>query len=212
MKAVESSSLENTYGPLQMQSKAPGVECPVCLVPIETDISLWSTCGHAFCRDCSDRLFRASKTAICPICRSLCSHRNVLRVAPQKKNNALSKSLDPDPLASEDVTLSTITAGSEWSIKIAALLRRLIALKKSAPDEKSLVFSQFPDALRVVSLALKSYDIAHVVLYGRGKVRDNMHTLINANYNAAQVCEYFTCRALARQLDHFDRTSLLRSF
>jgi len=37
--------------------------------------------------------------------------------------------------------------------KIDALLRRLLLLRDRAPDEKSLVFSQFPAALELVSFA-----------------------------------------------------------
>eukprot|EP00967_Tisochrysis_lutea_P005115 scaffold6072_cov17-Tisochrysis_lutea.AAC.1 len=37
-----------------------------------------------------------------------------------------------------------------WMTKIDALLRRLLLLREQAPDEKSLVFSQFPDALKLV--------------------------------------------------------------
>jgi hypothetical protein len=39
--------------------------------------------------------------------------------------------------------------------KLNALLRRLLALRASKPEEKSLVFSQFPEALRLLRKALK---------------------------------------------------------
>lgn len=60
----------------------------------------------------------------------------------------------------------------EWSAKIAALVRRLLALSQLSPHEKSLVFSQHPAALQLVSLALKANGIRHASLGvgGRGTV------------------------------------------
>lgn len=168
-KSPESNEI--LFGPKQVISKAPGVECPVCLVPIQSDVCLWSSCGHTFCYACSEHLFKGTKTATCPICRSVCSYRNVLRVAAHKKNGiaAMARRNAVDPTADDDPSVGSITIGSEWSIKISALLRRIIALKSSAPQEKSLVFSQFPAALKVVSLALRAHEIPHVELYGKGK-------------------------------------------
>eukprot|EP00890_Picochlorum_soloecismus_P000953 jgi/Picsp_1/1859/NSC_05326-R1_snf2 histone linker phd ring len=163
---------EILFGPKQVVAKAPGVECPVCLVPIQSDVCLWSSCGHTFCYACSEHLFKGTKNATCPICRSVCSCRNVLRVAAHKKNGAAAMLMQRnavDPTADDDPTVGSIIIGSEWSIKISALLRRIIALKSSAPQEKSLIFSQFPAALKVVSLALRAHEIPHVELYGKGK-------------------------------------------
>ena len=160
------------YGPYQVKH-CTGVECPICLSDAVQDMCLWSSCGHVFCVSCNDRLFRESKSAICPICRMKCSYRYVLRVAAQKKmgNSRILKELDP--IASDDPILASIPIKSDWSIKIASLVRRILALKIVAPDEKSLVFSQFTDALKVVSLALKTHEIQHVHLYGKGKDSGN---------------------------------------
>lgn len=160
------------YGPYQVKH-CTGVECPICLSDAVQDMCLWSSCGHVFCVSCNDRLFRESKSAICPICRMKCSYRYVLRVAAQKKmgNSLILKELDPT--ASDDPILASIPIKSDWSIKITSLVRRILALKTVAPDEKSLVFSQFTDALKVVSLALKTHEIQHVHLYGKGKDSGN---------------------------------------
>lgn len=163
------------YGPAKVENKVPGVECPVCLSEVKNDLCLWSSCGHAFCRDCSDQLFRGSKQAHCPVCRSKCSHRHVLRVAAHKKAKNPSMDRELDPTAANDPIISTVSIGSDWSIKISALLRRILALRISAPTEKSLIFSQFADALKVVSLAFKAHEIPHVHLYGRSK--DSGHAI-----------------------------------
>jgi len=165
----ESIVQEDSFGPAKVETKSPGVECPVCMADVDGDLCLWSSCGHAFCRECSDHLFRGTKSAVCPICRAKCSHRHVLRVAAHTRNRHGSPDNDLDPTAAEDPIISTVSTNSDWSIKISALVRRLLALKISAPHEKSLVFSQFTDALKVVSLALKAHEIPHVHLYGRSK-------------------------------------------
>lgn len=157
-----------SFGPPQIECSS-GLECPVCLSSAEQDMCLWSSCGHAFCNECNDQLFHGSKTAICPICRMKCSHRHVLRVAAQKNSRNSQLGKDLDPTAAEDPIISSVSTNSDWSIKISALIRRILALKISAPNEKSLVFSQFTDALKVVSLALKAHEIPHVHLYGKSK-------------------------------------------
>ena len=62
----------------------------------------------------------------------------------------------------------------QWMTKITSLLRRLIKLRESAPDEKSLVFTQFPDALELVARALRINGFYAAQLSTRQKVR---HTL-----------------------------------
>ncbi len=58
----------------------------------------------------------------------------------------------------------------QWMTKITSLLRRLIKLRESAPDEKSLVFSQFPDALELVARALRINGFDAAQLSTRQKV------------------------------------------
>lgn len=41
-----------------------------------------------------------------------------------------------------------------WMTKIEALLRRLLLMRASDPSAKALVFSQYPDALALISKAL----------------------------------------------------------
>lgn len=51
-----------------------------------------------------------------------------------------------------------------WMTKIEALLRRLLLMRASDPSAKALVFSQYPDALALISKAL------NVVQVGGGGV------------------------------------------
>ncbi len=169
-----SPSPAKNYGPARVQAAggANEFECPVCLSVAQEELCLFSTCGHAFCRDCSDQLFRFTKSATCPICRNPCSHRSVLRVAAHEPSHGQGHDggdREHDPTASDDPIVSTIVMRSAWSIKIWAVVRRVLALQQTAPSEKSLVFSQFSEALRVVSLALKAHEVPHVQLLGRSK-------------------------------------------
>ena len=54
--------------------------------------------------------------------------------------------------------------------KIEGLLRRIVRLRQVAPEEKSLVFSQYPDALKLVGKALNVNNIDWVELRGGAKV------------------------------------------
>ena len=57
-----------------------------------------------------------------------------------------------------------------WMSKIEGLLRRIVRLRQVAPEEKSLVFSQYPDALKLVGKALTVNNINWVELRGGAKV------------------------------------------
>ena len=57
-----------------------------------------------------------------------------------------------------------------WMSKIEGLLRRIVRLRQVAPEEKSLVFSQYPDALKLVGKALNVNNIKWLELRGGAKV------------------------------------------
>jgi E3 ubiquitin-protein ligase SHPRH len=156
-------------GPAALRAARPSVDCPVCLKAIKTDARLFSECGHAFCLDCTNRLFTSAATAACPVCRKATHFRAVVRVAPGGGARDGGLACDPDALA--DTALQAASVQGAWSIKVAALVRRLAALAAAAPAEKALVFSTFPEALRLVGTALKANGIAHVELLGGGRGR-----------------------------------------
>ena len=59
--------------------------------------------------------------------------------------------------------------------KIEGLIRRIVRLRQVAPEEKSLVFSQYPDALKLVGKALNVNNVSWVELKGGSKVSPLMH-------------------------------------
>lgn len=66
-----------------------------------------------------------------------------------------------------------------WMSKIEGLLRRIVRLRQVAPEEKSLVFSQYPDALKLVGKALNVNNINWVELRGGAKVSAPLLALLN---------------------------------
>lgn len=60
-----------------------------------------------------------------------------------------------------------------WMSKIEGLLRCIVRLRQVAPEEKSLVFSQYPDALKLVGKALNVNNIDWVELRGGAKVSNH---------------------------------------
>jgi hypothetical protein len=62
--------------------------------------------------------------------------------------------------------LLLVQVTGQWMTKLEGLLRRLLLLRKACPEDKSLVFSQFPDALVLVGKALDVAHIRHVTLGG----------------------------------------------
>ena len=66
--------------------------------------------------------------------------------------------------------LAQVKVVGNWMSKIEGLLRRILKLSKTAPQEKCLVFSQYIDALRLVGKALTVNNIGWVELRGGAKV------------------------------------------
>ena len=64
-----------------------------------------------------------------------------------------------------------ITISSDWMSKVNALVRRILWLRDTSPEEKSLVFSRFDGALEIVSKALDAHHIKSVRLSGGKQVR-----------------------------------------
>lgn len=57
-----------------------------------------------------------------------------------------------------------------WPTKFDALLRRILHMRASHPDEKHLVFSYYDDALKLIKGALQANGISHVEYMGGIKV------------------------------------------
>ncbi|KFM24288.1 E3 ubiquitin-protein ligase SHPRH [Auxenochlorella protothecoides] len=146
-----------------------GTECPICYEVIGEgeDVYVFGGCGHSFCKECSAQ--QVLQSGRCAVCRARVTGKQVFRVAAScTADVSATEACDPD--ARLHPTVAPVRG--EWSIKITALLRRVLHLQETAPQEKSLVFSQHVAALDLVALALQTNGIKHVALVGgRGTVR-----------------------------------------
>jgi E3 ubiquitin-protein ligase SHPRH len=170
-------------GPTAMEVKRAGVECPICLHDIAGDAQL-APCGHVFCLPCLHKLVSPGSTVFgCPVCRARLTTRAMVRVAPSAPPRAAAAGCDPG--AERDPALAAVQVQGQWSIKVEALLRRLLALAAGAPQEKSLVFSLYPEALRLVAVALRQNGLAHVELLGGGRAVRGCDAVLSAPAAAA---------------------------
>lgn len=65
----------------------------------------------------------------------------------------------------EDPEIADIKPSGAWLTKVNALLRRVLWLQRTAPEEKCLIFSQFPEALTFVrnALAINNVKCASII-------------------------------------------------
>lgn len=75
---------------------------------------------------------------------------------------------DPE-ISPEDPGILTITPSGAWLTKVNALVRRVLWLERSAPEEKCLVFSLFPEALSFVRNALTINKVKCASIIGNNK-------------------------------------------
>ncbi|CAL8465161.1 g4696 [Coccomyxa elongata] len=137
-----------------------GNVCTVCYSAVEFAMLL--PCGHFLCEDCYPKHYcRGSKRprkADCFVCRQPFAFSEVFRlpVAPQHHDFR------------DEPKYSKVNVFGDSGSKIHALLRRLVWLQENQPGIKSLVFSQWPAALLMVSkaLAIQKPPIKHVSLTG----------------------------------------------
>ena len=65
--------------------------------------------------------------------------------------------------------LRNVALQGQYSIKVEALVRRILALYEARSDEKVLVFSQFPTALKLVGKALSLNGIKYKEMLAGGR-------------------------------------------
>ena len=184
--------------------------CNICCDDIER--GLLTPCGHLYCENCLTSW--VSKHHKCPFCMAgiptLADLTKITLKRPQKAGgdasssaaSSSSSSSSSAAAAGEESTatldcpaydLATEIAGG-YGAKIEALTRYLVHLKKTDPTAKSLVFSQWEQVLRIVTLSLERNGLKYVRLEGAGKknavvqFRNDPETrvfLLNANSQSA---------------------------
>ena len=149
-------------GPTEMKVKDHGRECPVCREVIKGEGFIWEVCSHSFCVSCTETMFLGRFIANCPVCRVRHTKNQTIRVLAGRRTDQDASAYDLSTMT--DRTLASVQVKGQWSSKISAIVRRILALGVTAVDEKVLVFSQFPEALKVVRRALMMNDVRYVEL------------------------------------------------
>eukprot|EP00884_Botryococcus_braunii_P013532 jgi/Botrbrau1/2217/Bobra.101_2s0046.1 len=115
--------------------------CGVCFNAFQENMWLFP-CGHFFCGNCARQVL--ATTSHCPNCRADVRMEKIFRCVVRS-------AMDP---VKDDPLYAQIPVVGAWLSKIEALLRRLKYFAQTAPEEKHLVFSQWPEALMLVGKAL----------------------------------------------------------
>jgi len=141
--------------------------CPTCLEPL-SGVTYIFPCGHLLCKACYSSylgsLGQKSRNLPCFYCRQRCPISQVTRVVLKSADGSR---------AADDASLSEIGVTGQWLTKLEALLRRLLHLQTHKPTEKSLVFSQFPEALGLLARALQANGLRYARLEAGRKGAQN---------------------------------------
>ena len=155
-------------------------QCSICFTELSGGVEVvLFPCAHFVCNKCTTRLFEKAKLAPCPICRQITDSKELVKT----KLAATDKSSSTIPLSGANLKggrygeveppegpslLSIPPPNFSFLTKVDALVRRISWLNIHCPDEKSLVFSQWREALSLVSKALTQQGIKHTSLSGGG--------------------------------------------
>lgn len=162
--AVDSSTAEDgsmNMTPVQVEDLRTILEaaienqenCPICYEALTREEDPVITyCKHFFHNHCIQLCLEQSQR--CPM------DRRTLR-----KNTKLVRLPEPAEEADEPEEAEAEATGIE-SAKIQALLRILETIYAASPTDKVVVFSNFVGLLKLISLKLKTENIAHTTFYG----------------------------------------------
>lgn len=160
------------------QPTASTVACPVCLEQIHQELTMFP-CGHCFCQRCAEHL-----ALQCAVCRHRARNAQQLFRVTLAEGAHVGRQQDPTFTWTMSHAVHTNSVIGSWGTKIEALLRRVLQLRDAHPEHKSLVFSQFPEALKLVGRALHVNGVGHVMLTG---TRKTCRTIIQRFENEADV-------------------------
>lgn len=91
------------------------------------------------------------------------------QVFSAKARAATSTHHEDSEISPEDPAILRVTPSGAWLTKVNALVRRVLWLERSAPLEKCLIFSQFPEALSFVRNALTINRVKCASITGNSK-------------------------------------------
>ncbi|RLO11211.1 hypothetical protein DYB28_009996, partial [Aphanomyces astaci] len=152
-RAESSSNLASKLSPLRYllhlhrtkQQHHVVDECAVCHDRMPAQRRMWP-CAHVFCLSCTARLIKQPSALRCPTCRTPTTERHILLVNdihPQRPYDARHR------------------GGTGLGTKVDSIVNRVLSLEAGA---KCLLFSQWPDMLRLLHQALTSAGVRCLVV------------------------------------------------
>ncbi|CAG9463337.1 unnamed protein product [Pedinophyceae sp. YPF-701] len=151
--------------------------CPSCLEPIDVrgkDVHMYP-CGHRVCKDCNVKIWdNPALRGRCITCKRKARRGEIwaYKVGARSGKGGDGRAGGPD--GGDECTdwpelrFVRFEPTAEAGTKLGAVVRRLTLLGKTRPDEKTLVFSQFPNALQLLGKLLTAAHIPHVSLLSSG--------------------------------------------
>jgi len=146
--------------------------CIICQEVMDTDVVLL-LCGHSFCYECIKFMIDKNplaETILCPCCRT---RLNISEISYISKTNEQQQ--DDQSTSSTDTTTTAVTEFNlkldpsieikgSFGTKIEAILYTLIKIQRESVElngtvDKVIIFSQWSDVLKVISMALKENNI-----------------------------------------------------
>ncbi|KXZ46935.1 hypothetical protein GPECTOR_39g429 [Gonium pectorale] len=171
--------------------------CNICKEPFEGDIRVFP-CGHYYCAACSSKILAdLPMLRRCPTCRAEVRDKDAVMVvaavgaraaagaaggaAADRQRHQMARGAcgEVAPPEGPHILSVKIEGADELMVKISALMRRLVWLRDNRPAEKSLVFSQWADALQIVRRGLHDNGIGCVALESGRKTREAVTSFLN---------------------------------
>ena len=154
----DKENLRRTYNYLKnkLETIDENDSCPICLEDIEKENLTLTKCGHKFCWDCINMLYKTNNSNVikCPQCKSDMKKDDVFLI----KHNDSGNSLDLDK--SEE--LCQIVD----NIKSSKIGNIIYFLKNLNKNDKVILFSQWDELLTLVGNNLEKYNLKIVYCNG----------------------------------------------
>ncbi|XP_052208103.1 DNA repair protein RAD5B [Diospyros lotus] len=127
--------------------KGDNTECPICLE--SADDPVFTPCAHRMCRECLLSSWRTPSAGLCPICRQLLKHSDLITCPSESKFR--------------------VDVEKNWneSSKVSKLLEFLEKIRRSGSGEKSIVFSQWTSFLDLLEIPLRRRRIGFLRFDGK---------------------------------------------
>ncbi|KAI1096887.1 SNF2 family N-terminal domain-containing protein [Rostrohypoxylon terebratum] len=163
--------------------------CVICQDPFT--LGVLTPCGHQFCKKCIAAWMKVHLN--CPICKSFLADamlhditlkkpemriRRELTDGSQHSSGSGSPSKSKNPGIYTEFDNNKLEAiksiqlpGPSHSTKINTLAKHLIWLRVEDPGAKSIIFSQFPQFLKLLARAFDEYKIGHTSFKARNGIK-----------------------------------------